>query len=60
MLRFFERRGCGNGMNLEASRIEGPAEPADYPSFAGCIPALENDHRMLSRSEIGLLDQLKF
>jgi hypothetical protein len=52
------RQRRGDRINLEAARIERPAEAADDAALAGGIPPFEDDDRAFARAEIGLLDRL--
>ena len=59
VLHFLMRRRRGDGMHLEASGIERPAEPADNAALSRRVPALQNDNCVLARPEISLLDRLQ-
>ena len=59
MLHLLMGRRRGDGMHLEASRVERPAEPPHHATLPCRVTALESDNRVLLRAEIGLLDQLQ-
>ena len=59
MERFLPLFRGGDGVDLEASRVERPAEPPDHAALASRVPAFKHDDRALRRAEIGLLDALQ-
>ncbi len=52
-------RRRGDGMHLEASRIERPAKPPHDAAFSRRVPAFENDNGVLLRAKIRLLNGLQ-
>src|SRR5581483_5787597 len=58
MLAALVRQWRGDRIDLEAARIEGPAQPADDAALARRVPAFKLDDGALPRAEIGLLHRL--
>ena len=59
VLHLLMLRRRGDGVHLEASWVERPAEPSDHAALPCRVPTLQGDNRVLPSAEISLLNQLQ-